>query len=63
MRKYSRPCLVEEVIGEVNVIIWKNRNAKPMIVHIDKVKPCTDEDTPRSWLEEFQKETVPGDEV
>ena len=63
MRKYSGPYLVEKVIGEVNVIITKNRNAKPMTVHIDKLKPYTAEDTPWSWLEEVLEETVVREKV
>ena len=50
-RKYSKPFLVEKAIGEVNVIIRKSKNAKPMCVHIDKLKPYTAEDTPESWLQ------------
>ena len=50
-RKYSGPFLVEKTVGEVNVIIRKNKNAKPMCVHIDKLKPYTAEDTPQSWLQ------------
>ena len=47
-RKYSGPFLVEKTVGEVNVIIRKNRNAKPMCVHIDKLKPYISDDTPQS---------------
>ena len=63
MRKYTGPYLVEKVTGEVNVIIRKNRNAKPMCVHIDKLKPYTAEDTPSSWLKEVQNATAVKEEV
>jgi len=58
MRKYSGPYLVEKVVGEVNVVIRKNRNAKPITVHIDKLKPYTAGDTPPSWLKEVPIETT-----
>ena len=33
------------------MIIRQSKNAKPMRVHIDKLKPYTAEDTPESWLQ------------
>ena len=62
-RKYTGPYLVEKVVGEVNVIIRKNRNTKPMCVHIDKLKPYTADDTPASWLKEVPAASVVKEEV
>ena len=65
-RKYSGPFLIEKTVGEVNVIIRKNKNEKPMCVHIDKLKPYTAEDTPQSWLqlqEAGHEEPVLGEQL
>ena len=48
-RKYGGPFLVTALPSAVNVTLQKSRNAKPFIVHIDKVKPYLSE-PPQSWL-------------
>ena len=46
---YSGPYLVLKCLGPVNLRIQRTRRAKPLIVHVDKVKPYYGE-PPTSWL-------------
>jgi hypothetical protein len=47
---YEGPYLVIRQIGEVNLLIQRSGRSKPVVVHIDKLKPCYEEGL-RSWLE------------
>ena len=48
-KMYTGPLLVSRELGPVNVAIQQSRRSQPMVVHIDKLKPCLG-DTPSSWL-------------
>jgi len=48
-RKFSGPFLIIAVPSAVNVTIQRSRRAKPLTVHIDKVKPYLS-DPPTSWI-------------
>jgi len=55
---YSRPFLVIEILGAVNLRIQKSPRANPMVVHVDKVKQCMGE-TPVSWLGTLTYNVIP----
>ena len=48
-KMYTGPFMVIKEIGPVNVVIQQSRRSKPLVVHVDKLKPCLAE-TPPSWL-------------
>ena len=54
-RKYSGPFLVIATPSPVNVTVQRTVKAKPFTVHIDKVKPYTQE-PPKSWLKDAKVE-------
>ena len=41
-----------KVLGPVNLMLQRNRRAKPLCVHVDKVKPYVADVLPQSWLVE-----------
>jgi len=49
LRKFDGPFLVIATPTPVNVVIQRSSRAKPMTVHLDKVKPYTGPE-PISWL-------------
>ena len=48
-RKFSGPYLVVGILPPVNLKIQRSPQAKPFIVHFDRVKPWTG-DAPKSWI-------------
>ena len=42
--------MVIKVIGAVNVVIQRSKRARPMTVHVDKLKRFVADEMPRSWL-------------
>jgi len=57
VRKYGGPFCVTKVLGPVNVELQRSRNAKPFVVHIDKVKPYLDT-PPRAWIDGTTEDSV-----
>jgi hypothetical protein len=55
---YDGPYLVTKTIGSVNVEIQRGRNARPSVVHIDKLKPCHSHPF-SSWLRPDVTEAAP----
>ena len=55
---YSGPWLILKMLGPVNAVIQRSKNTHPIVVHIDKLKPCFGK-TPKSWLEDEQSCSVP----
>ena len=61
-RNYSGPFLVIAVLGLVDVVIQRSPRARPLFVHIDKVKPFLGV-TPPSWkANETATKPLPGDD-
>jgi len=50
LKKFSVPFLVIAIPTPVNVVIQRSARAKPLTVHLDKIKPYTGPE-PASWLE------------
>ena len=48
-KMYVGPFLVTRIIEPVNYVIQRSARAKPIVVHVDKLKRCYGE-TPNSWL-------------
>ena len=48
-RNYFGPFLVIAVLGLVDVVIQRSARARPLVVHVDKVKPFLG-DPPHSWV-------------
>ena len=48
-RKFS-PYLVVKELPPVNYLIQKSKRSRPMIAHVDKLKPWNTDNLPRSWL-------------
>jgi len=48
-RSYVGPYLIVRAIAPVNFVIQRSARAKPIVVHIDKLKKCYGQ-TPESWL-------------
>ena len=48
--KFSGAYLVVKVLGPVNVMLQRSPHARPFCTHIDKVKPYTAVELPKSWL-------------
>jgi len=57
-RKYFGPMLITAVPSPVNVTIQRNKRAKPLTVHIDKVKPYLG-DTPLPWIPIPMEDSTP----
>jgi len=56
--KYTGPFLVIKIIGAVNVVIQRSKRAKPMTVHVDKLKPFVADEMPRPWLDDPRSDVL-----
>ena len=48
-RMYSGPFLVIRKINDVNYVVQKSRRSEAMVVHVDKLKTCVDQNRD-NWL-------------
>ena len=48
-RKFS-PYLVVKELPPVNYVIQKSKKSRPLIAHVDKLKPWVNDNPPKSWL-------------
>jgi len=56
--KYTGPFLVIKIIGAGNVVIQRSKLAKPMTVHVDKLKPFVAVEMPRPWLDDPRSDVL-----
>jgi len=56
--KYTGPFLVIKIIGAGNVVIQRSKRAKPMTVHVDKLKPFVADEMPRPWLDDPRSDVL-----
>ena len=54
-KTYIGPLLVVGVVSGTNVRIQRHHRSRPIIVHVDKPKPCRGA-TPTSWLERAEEQ-------
>jgi len=55
---YTGPFLVTKIIGAVNVVIQRSKRAKPITVHVDKLKPFVADEMPRPWLDDPRSDVL-----
>ena len=59
-RKFS-PYLVVKALPPVNYVIQKSKKSRPLIAHVDKLKPWVNDNPPKSWLTEEDQQPGLGD--
>jgi len=58
-RVYIGPYLVVKLIGSINAVIQRSKRAKPFVIHVDKLKKCSDQSAV-SWLKQSSDEQCIG---
>ena len=58
-RKFS-PYLVIKVLPPVNYVIQKSKRSRPLIAHVDKLKPWDNDNPPKSWLTDDEQQPGSG---
>jgi len=54
-RKFS-PHLIIRELPPVNYLIQKTRKSRPFVAHVDKLKPYENDNIPKSWLSDTNKQ-------
>jgi len=54
-RKFS-PHLITRELPPVNYLIQKTRKSRPFVAHVDKLKPYENDNIPKSWLSDTNKQ-------
>ena len=58
-RKFS-PYLIVKELPPVNYVIQKSKKSRPLIAHVDKLKPWVNDNPPKSWLTGEDHQPGPG---